>query len=76
MHSGLLGSVKDFLLPQNKLSIHFAPTQVKEIEKNKLDYTLPEGNRVFAQSAVSIWLGLGSELNTMGIERYLLAGVG
>ena len=63
--------VKDFLLSQNKLSIHFAPTQVKEeIEKNKLDYTLPEGNRVFTRKAqFQYGWDWGPKLNTMGIWK-------
>ncbi|MGB0476972.1 MAG: glycosyl hydrolase 2 galactose-binding domain-containing protein, partial [Flavobacteriaceae bacterium] len=63
--------VKDFLLAQNTLSIHFAPTQVKEeIEKNKLDYTLPEGNRVFTRKAqFQYGWDWGPKLNTMGIWK-------
>ena len=63
--------VKDFILPKNKLSVHFTPTTIRaEIEKNKLNYVLPEGERVFTRKAqFQYGWDWGPNLNTMGIWK-------
>ena len=63
--------VGDFISSHNTLAVHFIPTQiVEESEKNKLDYTLPEGNRVFTRKAqFQYGWDWGPKLNTMGIWK-------
>ncbi|MGC6415319.1 MAG: beta-mannosidase [Bacteroidia bacterium] len=63
--------VKDFILPKNKLSVHFTPTLIRaEIEKNKLNYVLPEGERVFTRKAqFQYGWDWGPKLNSMGIWK-------
>ena len=63
--------VKEFILPKNKLSVHFTPTIIRaEIEKNKLNYVLPEGERVFTRKAqFQYGWDWGPKLNTMGIWK-------
>lgn len=64
-------SVGDFISSRNTLAVHFSPTQItEESEKNKLDYTLPEGNRVFTRKAqFQYGWDWGPKLNTMGIWK-------
>ena len=63
--------VKKLISSRNTLAVHFAPTQIiEESEKNKLDYTLPEGNRVFTRKAqFQYGWDWGPKLNTMGIWK-------
>ena len=63
--------VKKLISSRNTLAVHFAPTHyAEEIEKNKLDYTLPEGNRVFTRKAqFQYGWDWGPKLNTMGIWK-------
>ena len=63
--------VKELISSRNNLAVHFAPTHyAEEIEKNKLDYTLPEGNRVFTRKAqFQYGWDWGPKLNTMGIWK-------
>jgi len=63
--------VGDFISSRNTLAVHFIPTQIiEESEKNKLDYTLPEGNRVFTRKAqFQYGWDWGPKLNTMGIWK-------
>jgi beta-mannosidase len=63
--------VKELISSRNTLAVHFAPTHyAEEIEKNKLDYTLPEGNRVFTRKAqFQYGWDWGPKLNTMGIWK-------
>jgi beta-mannosidase len=63
--------VKELISYRNTLAVHFAPTHyAEEIEKNKLDYTLPEGNRVFTRKAqFQYGWDWGPKLNTMGIWK-------
>ena len=63
--------VGDFISSRNTLAVHFTPTQIiEESEKNKLDYTLPEGNRVFTRKAqFQYGWDWGPKLNTMGIWK-------
>ena len=63
--------VKELISSRNTLAVHFVPTHyTEEIEKNKLDYTLPEGNRVFTRKAqFQYGWDWGPKLNTMGIWK-------
>ena len=63
--------VKKLISSRNTLAVHFAPTKIiEESEKNKLDYTLPEGNRVFTRKAqFQYGWDWGPKLNTMGIWK-------
>ena len=63
--------VKKLISSRNTLAVHFAPTQIiEESEKSKLDYTLPEGNRVFTRKAqFQYGWDWGPKLNTMGIWK-------
>lgn len=63
--------IKDYLFSSNTLAVHFAPTRItEEVEKNKLDYSLPEGNRVFTRKAqFQYGWDWGPKLNTMGIWK-------
>ena len=63
--------VKELISSRNSLAVHFSPTHyAEEIEKNKLDYTLPEGNRVFTRKAQFHYgWDWGPKLNTMGIWK-------
>ena len=63
--------VKKLISSRNTLAVHFAPTHyAEEIEKNKLDYPLPEGNRVFTRKAqFQYGWDWGPKLNTMGIWK-------
>ena len=63
--------VKKLISSRNTLAVHFDPTHyAEEIEKNKLDYTLPEGNRVFTRKAqFQYGWDWGPKLNTMGIWK-------
>jgi len=63
--------VKPFLKEQNTLSILFEKTSTYENkEKEKLPYTLPEGNRIFTRKAqFQYGWDFGTKLNTTGIWR-------
>lgn len=63
--------VKELISSRNTLAVHFTPTHyAEEIEKNKLDYTLPEGNRVFTRKAqFQYGWDWGPKLNTMGVWK-------
>lgn len=63
--------VKELISFRNTLAIHFTPTHyAEEIEKNKLDYSLPEGNRVFTRKAqFQYGWDWGPKLNTMGVWK-------
>lgn len=63
--------VKELISTRNTLAVHFTPTHyAEEIEKNKLDYSLPEGNRVFTRKAqFQYGWDWGPKLNTMGIWK-------
>ena len=63
--------VAKHLLPKNQLRIEFTPTkEVEEFEKEKLDYELPEGNRVFTRKAqFQYGWDWGPKLNTAGIWK-------
>ena len=64
-------NVKGHILPNNILSVQFAPTKIKaEIQANSLDYVLPEGERVFTRKAqFQYGWDWGPKLNTMGIWK-------
>ena len=63
--------VKAMLKAENELKIVFEPTSVsEEKEKNKLSYTLPEGNRIFTRKAqFQYGWDWGPKLNTSGIWK-------
>ena len=63
--------VKSALKPQNELRILFEHTSIsEEKEKNKLAYSLPEGNRIFTRKAqFQYGWDWGPKLNTSGIWR-------
>ena len=63
--------VKPFLKSENHLRIVFEPTGIfEEAEKDKLDYELPEGPRVFSRKAqFQYGWDWGPKLNTAGIWR-------
>ncbi|MDG5491697.1 glycoside hydrolase family 2 protein [Psychroserpens sp. SPM9] len=63
--------VKSVLKPQNELRIRFERTFVSEAKaKKKLNYQLPEGNRIFTRKAqFQYGWDWGPELNTSGIWR-------
>lgn len=63
--------VKELISTRNTLAVHFTPTHyAEEIEKNKLDYSLAEGNRVFTRKAqFQYGWDWGPKLNTMGIWK-------
>ena len=66
-----LVDVKSALKPENDLSIVFETTSIsEENEKNKLHYTLPEGNRIFTRKAqFQYGWDWAPKLNTSGIWR-------
>jgi beta-mannosidase len=63
--------VKSALKPQNELKISFEQTSIsEEKEKAKLNYQLPEGNRIFTRKAqFQYGWDWGPKLNTSGIWR-------
>ena len=63
--------VKPFLKTENKLQILFESTsKYEEKAKAKLNYSLPEGNRIFTRKAqFQYGWDWGPKLNTMGIWR-------
>ena len=63
--------IKPFLKTENDLRIEFEKTAVfEEQEKTKLDYTLPEGNRIFTRKAqFQYGWDWGPKLNTSGIWK-------
>ncbi|WP_430467339.1 beta-mannosidase [Winogradskyella ouciana] len=63
--------VKQFLNEQNELRILFENTsKFEEVEKEKLPYELPEGNRIFTRKAqFQYGWDWGPKLNTSGIWR-------
>ena len=63
--------VKSILKSQNKLRILFERTSISEAqEKVKLNYQLPEGNRIFTRKAqFQYGWDWGPKLNTSGIWK-------
>jgi beta-mannosidase len=63
--------VAEYLLEENRLNILFEPTLFHEThEKQKLNYQLPEGNRVFTRKAqFQYGWDWGPKLNTAGIWK-------
>jgi beta-mannosidase len=63
--------VSKSILEENRLQIEFTPTrEYEELEKQKLDYELPEGNRVFTRKAqFQYGWDWGPKLNTSGIWK-------
>nr|WP_321230402.1 glycoside hydrolase family 2 protein [uncultured Psychroserpens sp.] len=68
---GFSVDVKSALKPQNELRILFEHSSIsEEKEKNKLAYSLPEGNRIFTRKAqFQYGWDWGPKLNTSGIWR-------
>jgi beta-mannosidase len=64
-------SVKDIVKGQNTIEIKFDPTRLhEEVAKKKLDYTMPEGNRIFTRKAqFQYGWDWGPVLNTAGIWK-------
>lgn len=63
--------VAEWLLKENRLDVEFEPTtSYEEVEKAKLDYELPPGNRVFTRKAqFQYGWDWGPVLNTAGIWK-------
>lgn len=63
--------VKSLLKPKNTLRVVFTkPSEVEAQEKAKINYQLPEGNRIFTRKAqFQYGWDWGPKLNTMGIWR-------
>lgn len=63
--------VKSLLKAKNTLKVEFtSPTKIEELEKAKLGYKLPEGNRIFTRKAqFQYGWDWGPKLNTMGVWR-------
>lgn len=63
--------VANYLIDKNELKVEFTPTrEFEESEKEKLDYELPEGNRVFTRKAqFQYGWDWGPVLNTAGIWK-------
>ena len=63
--------VKHLLTAENTIEIHFEPTSTQENKaKAQLDFTMPEGNRIFTRKAqFQYGWDWGPKLNTSGIWK-------